>query len=160
MAGLILAVGLIGFAFDRMPRESKPFWLNRHAVLGLATLVFVIVRLAWRLRVPPPALTLPPLVRRLSEIAHAALYTLMGLVPAFGLATLLARGRGLDFGFLALASPWARNRELAGTMMSGHRLFTYVLFGIAALHIAAALYHHLIVGDHLITRMMPKRGFG
>jgi cytochrome b561 len=157
MAALIGAVALLGLAFDQMTREAKPFWLNLHAVLGLAILLLVAMRLGWRWRRPPPPHPMPKLAETVSRFAHGALYGLMGLVPLFGLAALLARGRGIDFGLFSLASPLARNRDLSRAMMSGHAFFAYALLAVAALHIAAALYHQFVLGDGLLARMVPGR---
>jgi cytochrome b561 len=159
MAALIVAVAVVGLAFDEMSRDIKPFWLNLHAVFGLAILLLVAVRLIWRWRRPPPPHSLPKLAGALSGLAHGALYGLMGLVPLFGLVGLFARGRGIDFWLFTLASPLERNRDLGRAMMNGHAFLAYALLAIAGLHIVAALYHQFVLGDGLLARMIPGREF-
>jgi cytochrome b561 len=157
MAALILAVAVVGLAFDDMARDVKPVWLNLHAVFGLAILLLVGLRLVWRWLRPPPPHNLPKLAETLSGLAHGALYGLMGLVPLLGLAALFARGRAIDFWLFTLPSPLERSRDLSRAMLNGHAFLAYALLAVAGLHIVAALYHHFVLDDGLIARMLPGR---
>jgi cytochrome b561 len=157
MAVVIAAVSVVGLLFDDMSRDVKPFWLNLHAVFGTTILALVAVRLVWRWYRPPPPYPMPKLAKALSDLAHGALYGLMGFVPLLGLLALFARGRGIDFWLFTLPSPLERNRDLGRAMLSGHSFLAYVLFAIAGLHIVAALYHQFILGDGLLARMLPRR---
>jgi cytochrome b561 len=49
----------------------------------------------------------------------------------------------------AKGTPWAHT---AGDI---HNALVYVLLGFIALHIAGALYHHFILRDRTLQRMMP-----
>jgi cytochrome b561 len=35
-------------------------------------------------------------------------------------------------------------------------LTSYVLLGLVGLHAAAALYHHFVLGDRVLVRMLPR----
>jgi cytochrome b561 len=38
-----------------------------------------------------------------------------------------------------------------------HVVLVYVLLGLIALHVAAALYHHVVQRDRVLARMLPLR---
>lgn len=94
----------------------------------------------------------------LSKLAHFLLYVLMLAVPLIGLPTLFYRGRGLDFGLFQVPAFLARTPEIFRPLTELHELGAYALIGLAAGHVAAALYHQWILRDALIARMVPGRG--
>ena len=57
MAVLIVLVGTLGLLHDSWPRKSQGFWINLHALIGLAVWTLILVRLRWRLGHPAPAPT-------------------------------------------------------------------------------------------------------
>jgi hypothetical protein len=56
MVVLVVVVGVLGLLHDSWPRTTQAFWINVHALIGLAVWVLVMMRIGWRLRHPPPAL--------------------------------------------------------------------------------------------------------
>src|ERR1700683_5874134 len=56
MAVLIVVVGVLGLLHDSWPKQTQSFWINLHAILGLAVLVLIVARFWWRRRHPPPQL--------------------------------------------------------------------------------------------------------
>ncbi len=94
-------------------------------------------------------------MRITAKVAHAALYVLMILVPLIGIPTLLFRGRGVDFGFLQIASPFEKSKEIFGPLTEFHEFAAYALIGLAAAHILAAVYHHRVLHDDTMRRMSP-----
>ena len=109
-----------------------------HVIVGLSVLVLVIVRLIVRFMrgVPEPTGAGSALQERAGKIVHWALYLLMIIVPASGMA---AWGGGIK--------PAAQ----------AHELLTTVLFALILLHALAALFHHYILKDGLIRRMMKAQ---
>jgi cytochrome b561 len=51
---LVVFVGVLGLLFGSIPRPNRLFWINIHAVVGLAVLALAMARVFWRLRSPPP----------------------------------------------------------------------------------------------------------
>src|SRR5579872_1814293 len=76
MFALVVCVGTLGLLHDSWPRETQKFWINIHAILGLALWFTLFARLWWRIghRPPPPVETGGALARRAAGIVHAALY--------------------------------------------------------------------------------------
>jgi cytochrome b561 len=88
---------------------------------------------------------------------HLALYAVMLAVPLAGLADRWARGRGVStfFGMVTLEPPFA----IPGGRAWGevHEIAANLLLVLIALHVAAALWHHVVLKDGLIGRMLPAR---
>ena len=160
IALLIVVAFLLGLTVGDFPKAYKDAVVNAHSLLGLGVLLLTLIRIGWRLGHPPPPAPKPmsPWIERLSKLTHALLYLLMLAVPLIGLPTLFYRGRGLDFGLLQLPAFLARTPEIFRPLTELHELGAYALMGLAAGHVAAALYHQWILRDALIARMMPGRG--
>ena len=132
--------------FDDIPKELRPFWINVHGCVGLVYFALVIARLVWRTSHKPP--DLPPDIgefdRRISLAAHHLLYVLMVLIPIFGIVAYVWHGRAFDYGFAQLNFGVASNPGVFHPAEEVHQVLAYCLFGLAALHAAAALYHHFV----------------
>ena len=156
-AALIAVVGAIGLFFDDFPRSAFPGWLTVHATLGLAILVLVFFRMGWRARHTPPDLPrqVGEISRRTSHAAHLMIYALLVLTPILGLMTFIAHGRSFVFGPLSIGFPFASTPSVFHPTEVAHQWLAYGLFGLAGVHIGAALYHHVVLGDGLIGRILP-----
>lgn len=159
IAFLIAIAFLLGLTVDDFPKAYKDAVVNAHSLLGLGVLLLTLIRIGWRFGHPPPPAPqrVSAWMERLSKLAHALLYLLMLAVPLIGLPTLFYRGRGLDFGLWQLPAFLARTPEIFRPLTELHELSAYALIGLAAGHVAAALYHQWILRDALIARMMPGR---
>lgn len=136
------------------PREALKAW---HFMLGLSVLLLVFVRIGARLVAPAPAITPAPSPKQemISKIMHLALYALMIMLPIAGWVLLSASGKPIPFFGLELPALVGENKELAKSIKEVHELagqFGYFLIG---LHAAAALFHHHVVKDNTLRRMLP-----
>jgi cytochrome b561 len=149
IAALILINVGLGYYFNEKLAEGNPsrqtFGLT-HVAIGLTVLVLSLARLWWRLRNPVPLL-LTDVSRAehlIAKCTHYALYAMMIVVPALGLATILV--------------PKDLARRIVGPT---HEWLAYSLFVLALGHIAAALfYHFLIRRDKILQRMLPGTEVG
>jgi len=157
IAVLILIAFGLGLTVDSFPKAWEAGVVNTHAITGLGILILSFARLAWRFVHTPPKLPrdVGPFTLRVSGAVHWLLYALMLLVPLIGVPTLLFRGRGLDFGFFQIASPFSRTPDLFRPLTEFHELASYALIGVAAAHMLAALYHQFGRRDRLLLRMLP-----
>ena len=158
MAVLIGGAAIMGLMIDDVPRGPPRFaWVNTHSVIGASILVLVVLRLVWRKRNPPPALPadMHPLEKKVSTPVHHLLYTLIVLVPVFGVVNLFYRGRGIDFGFFQIQPGILQNRSVVGVVAEIHSLLAFSLMGLVGLHTVAALWHQFYRRDNLIGRMLP-----
>ncbi len=154
---LIVVVGVLGLLHDSWPRSTQTFWINIHALIGLALWILIMARLWWRSTHRPP--DLPPHVgefsRRLSYPVHLLLYVLLLVIPIFGIVTFIWHGRVFDFGLFQVDFGVRRNRAIFHPTEDIHGYLAYTLFGLAGLHILAALWHQYVRRDGVLQRMWP-----
>lgn len=159
---LVVIVGVLGLLHDSWPRATQAFWINIHAMVGLAMWVLAMARLGWRLNHPPPAL--PPDVstfsRRASHWVHLLLYVLMLIIPPIGIVTFIYHGRIFDFGVFQINFHVHSNRKIFHPTEDLHGYLAYALFGLVGLHALAALWHHVVRRDGILLRMWPGRRGG
>jgi len=159
---LIAALVLLGlvmgtFGLSTLPNSApeKIGALQGHMIAGGTVLFLTLLRLVVR-RVtahPPAASTGVALADRLAPLAHGALY--LAVLAMVGSGVAMSIGAGLPaIVFGGQGSLPADFSHLAAR--SVHGVAAQVLIALVALHIAAALYHHLVRRDGLLSRM----GFG
>lgn len=158
MAVLVVVVGVLGLLHDSWPRSTQAFWINLHALIGLAVWVLVMARLAWRGTHRPP--DLPPHIgefsRRLSLPVHLLMYGLLFVIPVLGIVTFIWHGRVFEFGLFQVNFHVARNRAIFHPTEDVHGYLAYVLFGLIGLHVLAALWHQFVRHDGVLQRMWPS----
>jgi len=154
---LLVVVGTLGLLHDSWPRHSQAFWINIHALLGLALWILLILRFLGRIRFPPPppAADLSIAMRRLARIVHLALYALLFIIPIFGIVTFIWHGRSLDLGMLQLNFGVAKNSAIFEPTEDIHGYLAYGAFGLASVHAIAASWHHFVKHDGVLRRMLP-----
>lgn len=139
-------------------REGLKAW---HFALGLSVLALVVVRLALRAFVwRTPAITPAPAgwQMALSGAVHAALYGLMIAMPIGGWLILSASGKDIVVWGLGVPALVGENPSLAGQVKEWHELGGTIGYGLIGLHALAALFHHYVVRDDTLARMLPRRG--
>jgi superoxide oxidase len=137
-------------------REALKVW---HFMLGLTVLAFVAVRLLNRLLGPTPAITPPTPVwqQRLATGTHVALYALMIVMPILGWLALSAAGKPIPFFGIELPALLAENRNLAGQLKEVHETIGTIGYFVIGAHALAALFHHFVMRDNTLARMLPAR---
>ena len=114
---------------------------------------------AWRAGDAGALAQLTPLVyRHLQRLAHhathSALYLLFFAVPLLGWAYSSATGFSVVlFGVLPLPDWVPVNESLADALNPAPRYPAYALAALVSLHVPAALKHHFIDRDGLLSRM-------
>lgn len=183
IAGLILyqiALGLWMSEALEAAEEARRFaayeTVQQHKALGLTVLALSILRLVWRLARPAPPLprSMPPLERLASALSHWAFYGLMLAMPLSGWAMISTSPEFSMvptgwFGLFtvphlpadplvaaAASSGLAADTAGASAAFAGiHEALAYGALALLALHVAAALRHHYILGDGVLARMVP-----
>jgi cytochrome b561 len=140
---------------------------NWHHTLGFLVLAMVCLRLAWRMVNQTPGLpdTLTLWQRWLARATHAFLYLLLFIYPLTGWASLSAYEGEFPiffFGFEVMprlvpqvAADATFNYEFFADI---HKACWKVGAALLALHVGAALWHHLIAKDGTLHRMLRGAG--
>lgn len=161
IAVLILVQGGIGLVMVELPKRPDiiPIF-SLHKSIGLTILALAILRLAWRLfdRRPLELPAMPAWQTRMARLTHSLLYLLLFAVPLSGwLFDSAAALRPLYwFGLVRMPSlTGGADRELREFAHELHEVLFWVLVLVAAIHIAAALKHHVFDRDNVLRRMLP-----
>ncbi|BAI71127.1 hypothetical protein AZL_004890 [Azospirillum sp. B510] len=162
IALLIVGLYLLTFIVDIYergnPMRATIWWL--HYSFGLALLGLVAARIGLRLARGTPALPadMTPAERSASHAVHFGLYALMLAVPLIGVVLAWLRGTTLTFfDLFTIPSPLEVDRNLGRSVKEIHELAANLILALAALHAAAALWHHFIRRDGVLARMLPGR---
>jgi cytochrome b561 len=131
---------------------------NWHKWAGMTILVLSCVRLSWRLtHRPPPDIAMPAWQLLAARATHKLLYLLFFLVPLAGWAYSSAAGFPIVvYGVLPVPDLVPVDRALASIIRPWHRVLAWLMVMLALVHAAAALKHHLIDRDGLLSRMWIK----
>lgn len=157
MFALVLCVGILGLLHDSWPKRTQAFWINIHAILGLALWLTLLARAWWRSQHPPPPLMESVFSRRASKLVHFGLYALLFVTPIIGIITFVYHGRVFDFGIFKVDFGIKSNRAVFHPTEDLHSYLAYALFALAGFHALVALWHQFILRDGLLGRMWPAK---
>jgi cytochrome b561 len=155
MAPMVIAQLLIGVIMIAS-LSYYPLLLAIHRPLGVAILVFAVVRLANRLRHrPPPFLaTMGRAERRIATWSEYSLYALLLVQPVIGWAMLSAARFPVTLvGPVRLPGIAPHDINVYAVLRECHGVFAFLLFATFTAHMCAVLFHTLVLRDKLINRM-------
>jgi len=130
-----------------------------HFMLGLTVFVLVWFRLFARSLGPAPQIfpASPHWQTTLARLMHWALYIFMIAMPILGWLVTSAKGHQVMFYGIDLPLLVSEDKELAKRIQEWHELGGTIGYWLIGLHAVAGIYHHYVVGDNTLLRMMPKR---
>ena len=151
---IAFSVGHYMADLDLSPWKLKVFaW---HKWVGVTIFGLVLLRVFWRSTHAVPALPagMNELMKKLSGLAHFAIYLLMLAIPLTGWLHSSAAGvTVVYFNALTLPDLVGKDKELAHLFKEIHESLNWALLGLVILHVAAALKHQLVDKDNLLNRM-------
>ena len=152
--GFALALYMTGLPLS--PQKLK--YISWHKWIGVTVFALALARVCWRLTHPAPPLpaSIPVWQRSAANATHALLYGLIVVIPLTGWLMSSALGvQTVYLGIVPLPNPLARDKELGELLRSFHVLLNYTMLALVAIHVAAALKHHLVDRDAVLARMLP-----
>lgn len=159
----LMIFGMLGFGFYMTGLDLSPTKLELyswHKWAGVTVFALVLVRLAWRIGHKPPALPahMPAIEGVAAHASHHLLYVLMLAIPLSGWLMSSAKGfQTVWFGVLPLPDLLAKDKALGNLLETVHVVLNYTLIAVLLGHVGAALKHHFIDRDNVLTRMLPRR---
>lgn len=165
---VFLNIGL-GLYMGDLPRGDvmKPVIVGLHMSIGLSVLVLALVRIVWRLAhsIPDLPADMPPWQKALARTVEFLLYVLTIAIPLAGWLMISAGPHAHDVNFFGLFI-WPHIGPMANIAAENahsvheafeeiHVVLAWTLAGLAALHIAAAIYHKRIRRDDVLKSMLP-----
>jgi len=163
LAALIIGMLIIGSQLENIEDTQLKFQLfQQHKSIGFTIMALAILRLGWRFAnpVPPLPASLPTWQRLSSHASHLALYGLMILQPLVGWVMVSASGFAIPtkyFGLFVIPDIAPDNQALYEAMKTTHGILAWAFALILLVHVGAALKHHFIDKDTVLSRMLPGR---
>ncbi|WP_192258135.1 cytochrome b [Mesorhizobium silamurunense] len=157
---LVVLLYALTYGEDLLPRGDPTLdavW-RLHISFGLllAALVFWRVVLRGMRGAPRLPADMPAPERTAARIGHFILYALLVAIPVLGILLTWFRGDVLSFfGLFIVPAPFAPDRATARTVRELHSLCANGILIVAGVHALAALYHHFVRRDTILTRMLP-----
>jgi len=163
MAILIIGQIIGGVVMHNMDPTSLKFSLYQwHKSFGILILGLSLLRLVWRLTHKAPALPkdMKPFEVLAAKFTHVAFYALMIGIPLSGWAMVSASETGIDTVLFKLI-PWpempgiADSEVLETRLKDLHEILAKATIVLIVLHVGAALKHHFVNRDTVLSRMLP-----
>lgn len=154
----LFAFGLYMVELPLSPQKLK--YYSYHKWAGVTVFLLVLLRLLWRITHRPPDLPagMPRWQVKAAKAGHHLLYLLMVIVPLSGWLMSSAKGfQTVWFGVLPLPDLLSKDEALGEALLLTHRLLNWFFMLVVAGHVVAALKHHFIDRDGLLSRMLPGR---
>jgi cytochrome b561 len=148
-----LAISMVNMPFS--PRKLE--FYSWHKWVGVTIFLVVLLRLGWRLANPVPRQPpdTPRWQQRLARLSHAALYAILIVMPITGWIMSSALNLPVVYlGVVHIPSPFGVNRALGETMKVVHLSLAVTLLVLVTIHALAALYHHFVLRDDVLRRML------
>lgn len=141
-------------------RPTRHLMITTHMSFGILLTAVIVARIIWRLM---PGHHVPSLevgwIKMASKAVHYILYVLLACEAVLGFTLRWSGGEAMSFVGLQIPSPfaqWSRgSHHLVGEL---HNWNGWAIVIIAFGHAMAALYHHYVLHDRVLGRMLPGAG--
>lgn len=157
IALLIFGAFPLGLYMSELPLSPTRLRLySYHKWIGITVLMLAILRLGWRAfhRPPPLPTSMPHWQQVATHAMHHLLYLLLLIVPLSGWMMSSAKGfQTVWFGVLPLPSLVDKDKALGELLTEVHEGLNWTLLVLVGVHVVAALKHHFIDRDGLLSRM-------
>lgn len=129
---------------------------NLHKSTGMLLLGLLCIRLVVRLKSKYPELpeSTPKIVKIVAKANVLGLYLAMFIMPLSGFLMSTLAGRSVPFFGLFEISSLATYKPLAYTFHEIHEICPIIFIALIAAHIAGGLFHHFILKDNVLRKML------
>jgi len=155
---LVVSVSAILYRETTEQKTLRQVLMELHRQLGLLVLLLLVARVAVRSvkglvnHAPGPSAAR----RRAAAVAHWSMYGVIAGLVLLGWALCNAHAIHLRlFGVIPLPDLVAADSDLADTLSDYHIWAAWVLLSLVVPHVLAALWHHYIRHDGVLTAMLP-----
>lgn len=132
-----------------------------HESLGLLVFSLTLLRLLWvALRPETPKFSMAIWMRWSSRLMHIMLWALLLILPISAILALASEGHPLTLlgGIQTNDIAFFANSRLSRLVDWGelHKFIGNVIMWLAGMHAFAAIYHHILLKDGVLTSMLPS----
>lgn len=162
----LLVLGLFGLGLWMVELGYYDDWYHQapalHVSFGLVLAALTLIRLLWRIvQTQSPQVEGSALVRMGARTSKYALILLLFFMAVSGYLITGADGSGADFfDWITLPSVLELDSDAVDVLGELHEWAAWGLIVLAVAHGLAAVYHHVIVRDTTLVRMLPFTSTG
>lgn len=161
-AALVIALLVVGFGIaNAADAGDLALRRNLHVSIAIAAWLLLLLRIAWRLRVPHPrARGQSARTHLVARTVHFVILAMLAVMMFSGPVLAWARSEAIVvFGRWQFPSAAGDMAAVADAALGVHRAVAFALATLVALHILAAMKHLMFHEDETIVRMLwPRRG--
>ncbi|PCI34274.1 MAG: cytochrome b [Alphaproteobacteria bacterium] len=160
---ILFGLVVVGLYMSDLPADTPEqmgykFGLyDQHKSFGILILGLVVFRLVWRMINPVPKM--PDTMSRLEGLSahamHMLLYVIMLAQPLFGWLMSSFGGYPVKFFGIGLPALAGKDKAMGDFFHEAHEITALLLIVAFAVHVGAALFHHFVRKDDVMTRMSP-----
>jgi cytochrome b561 len=159
MALNIFATLIFSKGMSELTDEQKLVEYGDHGLSVTTIALCLFVRILWRARVGFPQLPdgMNPLAKMAAKLVHYGLYVLLLMQISIGILLasttsqdFIAKGYGINYTSFNLVP-----KDMYEPLLLAHITIYWVIVAMLAVHIGAALKHHFVDKDRVLTRMLP-----
>lgn len=150
----LLTVGIIMTNIGNSPSKWELYGL--HKATGFVVFWLVLARLIWRFinKVPQLPSGLPKWQAIAADLNMKFLYLSLIVMPLSGMMLSLFGGHPISIYGLFTIPAISQKSAIAPIADDVHVVLAYVFLAAILLHIAAAFYHHFVLRDNVLKRML------
>lgn len=147
----------LGFVMNDFPDGDEKWKLfNLHKALGMIALLVIVLRLFWRfLNIVPKDPIMPEWQKKSAQSVIWALYLTMLIIPISGYLMSTLGGHPIGIFDLFVIDPIMKDPAISKFASKIHEYSIWVIIGFVGLHILGAFYHHFVLKDNVLRRMLP-----
>ncbi len=154
----LLLIGLISIGWYMMYIEDQPnsgWYFNLHKSFGLTAAILIFFRVIWRFAHKPAPLpsSVPHWQQIISKGIHFLLYFCMIIMPITGFIGASFSKYGIIFFGVELPHWVNQSHAISEQFFQIHGVVAWILVGLIALHLLAAIKHLVINKDNVFQRM-------
>ena len=156
-AFLVVANFALSQTWDWFAKPTQGLMEDTHMSFGVLLTVVIVARLVWRLIPGHQVSSLEAgWVRLASKATHYVLYALLVAEAVLGFTFRWGAGRPMAFFGLGIPSMIGEiTKPLRHQLREFHEWIGWAIIIIALAHGLAALYHHYVLKDRVLRRMLP-----
>jgi superoxide oxidase len=157
----LMVLTMIGSGILHGQVEGQPWaapLLRFHRSLGVTVWAVTMLRLLWRntgAKFPKFPVSMTSFHRMAVRVSEYALYALLLIQPATGLAQSLILGRPVQLLIGSIPALLPKDLALAEIFHEVHELGAWCMIGLVGLHAAGALLHYFVWRDDVMESMAP-----
>jgi cytochrome b561 len=156
---MVLGLFAHGLWMEDIPDTAAHFQIWLHSAVGITLLLVAAAGWLWWLTNTAPAepATMPQWQQHAARFAHWALYALIFGVAITGwaLTSTLREPVSIDlFGLIGVPQLLAFGPADHELIEEAHEILANALIALVVVHVGAALWHHFVLRDNVLRRML------